>query len=377
VAIVREIAMQLHRGGEPYHVPALTDIAVLTSGDVMLSGGRPHPAGAVAGVGIIMSQLLEPVGSPQQVLDIQRQALTAPPTFANLFAFHNALDFFARPDAKGVLADFYTRASAALELGSKNRELDALKEKSKTKRPPDSDEKGRRGKRPVWVIAAAAVLVAAFAGAAVYLWRGGSGESAVVSQSANAALAAISDTGKKVQDATTNVISKLVGGATEAAPAEPAPATNVSPAAPLPVPRRRAAPSTSAPTTPAAPPRAASAPAPAPAAPPPPPPVEAPADLPPIDTNVYTAQSADVVAPELVYPQLPTRRSEDPPPPGEPGELDMLVLEDGTVGEARLVPMSNRLQDRMMVSAAKAWRFRPAQKDGRPVRYRVRIPITW
>jgi hypothetical protein len=30
----------------------------------------------------------------------------------------------------------------------------------------------------------------------------------------------------------------------------------------------------------------------------------------------------------------------------------------------------------MMVSAAKAWRFRPATKDGRPVRYTLRIPIT-
>jgi hypothetical protein len=275
------------------------------------------------------------------------------------------------------LADFYTRASAALELGFKNRELDALKEKSNTKRPTDSEEKRRRGKRTVGVIAAAAVLVAATAGAAVYMVMGRSGGSGVVSESANAALTAIADTGQKVQDATTSVISKLVGGATEAAPAEPAPATNASPAAALPAPRRRAALSTSAPTTPAAVPRATSAPAPAPALPPPPAPVEAPADLPPIDTNVYTALSTDVVAPELVYPQLPTRRSEDPPPPGEPGELDMLVLEDGTVGEARLIPMSNRLQDRMMVSAAKAWRFRPAQKDGRPVRYRVRIPITW
>ena len=80
--------------------------------------------------------------------------------------------------------------------------------------------------------------------------------------------------------------------------------------------------------------------------------------------------------PVLVYPQLPTK------PLGgtilsELGALDILVLEDGTVAEARLIPQSDRLQDRMMVSAAKAWRFRPALKNGRPVRYRVRVPITW
>ena len=95
-----------------------------------------------------------------------------------------------------------------------------------------------------------------------------------------------------------------------------------------------------------------------------------------VDTGVYTAKSADVAAPELVYPQLPTKPFSDGTT-HQPGELDLLVLEDGTVGEVKLVPESNRLQDRMMVSAAKAWRFRPAQKNGLPVRYRMRIPITW
>ena len=90
---------------------------------------------------------------------------------------------------------------------------------------------------------------------------------------------------------------------------------------------------------------------------------------------MYTAQSPGVAAPELVYPQLPRNRR--PTWAAQPGELDILVLEDGTVAEARLIPQSDRLQDRMLVSAAKAWRFRPALKDGRPVRYRVRIPITW
>jgi hypothetical protein len=44
---------------------------------------------------------------------------------------------------------------------------------------------------------------------------------------------------------------------------------------------------------------------------------------------------------------------------------------------ARLVPTSARLQDRVMVSAAKTWRFTPARRDGQPVRYRLHMPITW
>jgi hypothetical protein len=30
----------------------------------------------------------------------------------------------------------------------------------------------------------------------------------------------------------------------------------------------------------------------------------------------------------------------------------------------------------MLVSAAKSWRFQPATKDGRPVRFRARVRIT-
>jgi outer membrane biosynthesis protein TonB len=95
-----------------------------------------------------------------------------------------------------------------------------------------------------------------------------------------------------------------------------------------------------------------------------------------VDLGVYMTTDASVQPPELVYPQLPLK------PIGgavltPPGELDLLITEEGTVAEARLVPASDRLQDRMMVSAAKAWRFRPALKDGRAVRYRFRIPITW
>jgi outer membrane biosynthesis protein TonB len=94
------------------------------------------------------------------------------------------------------------------------------------------------------------------------------------------------------------------------------------------------------------------------------------------EDRIYTASDADVRAPILVHPQLPTRRDPNALPP-EPGELDLLVLEDGTVAEVRLIPVSNRFQDRMLISAAKAWRFRPADLNGQPVRYRLRIPITW
>ena len=48
----------------------------------------------------------------------------------------------------------------------------------------------------------------------------------------------------------------------------------------------------------------------------------------------------------------------------------------GTVDQVRLRADPSQLHDRMLVSAAKAWQFRPAMKEGRPVRYVVRVPIT-
>ena len=115
VAIVREIATQLHRGGEPFQVPSVEDIGILSNGGLMITGGRPYPSGPVAGIAVVMAQLLDRNSAPQPVLDIQQQAMSDPPFFESLIDFHNALDFYARPDSQGVLTDYYTRASTAVD----------------------------------------------------------------------------------------------------------------------------------------------------------------------------------------------------------------------------------------------------------------------
>jgi cytoskeletal protein RodZ len=405
VALTRAIAWQLYREGSTAPVPDLGDIALFSTGAIHLEGGDVYSDGQVAGVGAVMGQLLEHVSAPPQVMDVQRQALAVPPVYATLMEFHNALDFFARPDSKAVLVDYHSRATAALAQTETNQALEELKEKTKAAPPKEQKKKKKpeRKKVPAWVIATAALLVVSLGGAAALYVMGGPSPESPVRQSANAALTAISEAGQKVQDATTNVVSKLIGGAS-ATPSNESPA-NASPATPPapPVVAKRqtaAAPATgnAAATQPpsaaataasgaavpssgaAAPSSGTATPSSGAAVPSPAPSTAAPTpEMPPpatVDTGVYTAKSPDVAAPELVYPQLPTKPFSDGTT-NQPGELDLLVLEDGTVGEVRLVPESNRLQDRMMVSAAKAWRFRPAQKNGLPVRYRMRIPITW
>ena len=93
------------------------------------------------------------------------------------------------------------------------------------------------------------------------------------------------------------------------------------------------------------------------------------------DETIYTPVDSAVIPPVLVRPVLPKD-----PPPGLPadqiGSIEVLVDEQGDVEQVRLVSPANRFHERMLMSAAKMWKFRPAFKDGHPVRYRTRIRIT-
>jgi hypothetical protein len=94
-----------------------------------------------------------------------------------------------------------------------------------------------------------------------------------------------------------------------------------------------------------------------------------------IDDNVYSSRDAAVLPPVLVRPVLPKD-----PPPGVPdadiGTIEILVNEQGDVQQVKLVSPANRFPEKMLVSAAKMWKFRPAFKDGHPVRYLARVRLT-
>lgn len=56
-------------------------------------------------------------------------------------------------------------------------------------------------------------------------------------------------------------------------------------------------------------------------------------------------------------------------------ELEIVVLEDGTVGPVRIVKSLDRASglDDAAIEAAKKWRFKPGMKDGKPVATRVTL----
>jgi hypothetical protein len=85
----------------------------------------------------------------------------------------------------------------------------------------------------------------------------------------------------------------------------------------------------------------------------------------------FSSADADVVPPRLNRPQLPRQ----PEPGDDTGYFDVIISETGSVERVQLISPMRRFQERMLMAAAKAWQFRPAMRNGLPVRYRMRIAI--
>jgi hypothetical protein len=92
------------------------------------------------------------------------------------------------------------------------------------------------------------------------------------------------------------------------------------------------------------------------------------------DEVIYSAKDAGVVPPRPLSRQFPATT-----PNGVPahrvGTLEMVIARDGTVEFVKLHTPLNRYHERMIVSAAKAWQYRPATKGGRAVKYRLTVTI--
>jgi hypothetical protein len=89
---------------------------------------------------------------------------------------------------------------------------------------------------------------------------------------------------------------------------------------------------------------------------------------------IHSQDSVDVSPPVAVRPQLPREL----PPTLSRSELrriELVISAEGKVNEVRLVGRPRNVHDSMLLSAAKAWEFRPAVKNGVPVMYRKTIWI--
>jgi hypothetical protein len=92
------------------------------------------------------------------------------------------------------------------------------------------------------------------------------------------------------------------------------------------------------------------------------------------DPAIYSPRSEGVSSPVAVRPQLPREL----PPDVNRSELrliELVISPIGTVESVKLIGVPRNVHDSMMLSAAKAWVFRPAVKDGVPVRYRKTVSV--
>ena len=102
----------------------------------------------------------------------------------------------------------------------------------------------------------------------------------------------------------------------------------------------------------------------------PPPPVTAP----PPEPTIYSQDNANVMPPETIrqeFPQYPGRVTFD-----RAGVIEVVIDTMGAVESASMLEGVEALYNRLLLTAAKTWRYRPARLDGMPVKYRKRIQVT-
>lgn len=112
---------------------------------------------------------------------------------------------------------------------------------------------------------------------------------------------------------------------------------------------------------------------PPPAAAPPPPAAAAPVAA-PSEPRIYDAADVNVVPPTII-------RQVMPPYPGRVifqgnAVIDILIDESGSVETATLETPLNPQYDRLALTSAKTWQYRPATLNGTPVKYRKRVQVS-
>jgi hypothetical protein len=90
------------------------------------------------------------------------------------------------------------------------------------------------------------------------------------------------------------------------------------------------------------------------------------------DETIYSAVDATVSAPIGIRPQLP-RVLPDHVQKDQLGQMELVILPDGTVASVKLLGSRQGVLEGMLLSAAKTWTFVPAMKAGRPVTYRKSV----
>jgi hypothetical protein len=384
VAIVQAVCDRLMREGGG--VPELSQIGLAATGEVVLLQAVAAPESSVRQLGYALVALLQGGSAPPPLRLFASQTTASNSQYRSLDEFSRGLSYFGRPDRLRVLQDAYGRASAALAakpVVSPDHQANQYGVPSPAE-PPRPTEPRPPARHVRLAVAAVAIVAASIATYAV--WRRpeiNPAKSQLFNRTAASAAAVV----KAGVSSGRDLLSKV--GLVSPPPVVPAESTIPDD---KPAKTRRAAKTAASRTSTAKASDpvgdAASGPAVDPAADSAttPPgidsivlrPEDSVPDHPATDTRVYTADDAQVSLPTLSWPQLPALPRDTPEAAAGHNDVvvDLLINEEGTVESVKFVTPPADMRQRMLISAIKAWRYHPALKDGRPVRFLHRVRLT-
>ena len=380
VALVRAVAERLDEAaGRPVLVPELHQIEIAPDGHVGVSGGAVADE-PIRRMGQLLHAALGDSEMPVQLRLVMVQATAPTPTFGSIYEYDQALAYFERPNRRAVLEALYARAAAVpADPESRFARLDTIAPLPAAEQPKKSARREKSKRRNVPLLVGAAVVLLVCAGGGYYARAagafGGNTSMSAIAAHASDAVTAAATTGLSALTERAGLGRLVAAGA----------AGEVTPVAPAtePVKRSKIA-------------RAAAA-------------VDRPVqiavyDLDPVPADggespafadltseryalrrelteaaiqsdaeqVFSSESEGVSPPVGVRPQLP-RELPSYLKPEQLTRLDIVVSAAGTVESVKLLGAPRTVHDSMLLSAAKAWQFQPAFKDGHPVRYRKTI----
>ena len=92
--------------------------------------------------------------------------------------------------------------------------------------------------------------------------------------------------------------------------------------------------------------------------------------------RLYSSADAGVVPPVVIRQDIPKWSANDRPPSRD-GILELTIGVDGRIERATLTQGMATSYDHFLLESTRNWRYDPARVDGRPVRYRKAIRITF
>jgi hypothetical protein len=386
VAVVQEVAAQLSTG---MSVPSPNDLTFDESGALVFGFASESGGSPVAALGRLLDGLLDGIDAPAALRDLAKENSRDNPSHATVEGFSRALAFYERPNRSADLQALASRIRA-VPATNPDSEFERLREKvagteETSPRKPQRRQLTQREKVMAASAVGVAVLIAIVAAARATVPSGSFG---------------LSGTREKLAETVSSGLSKIgISGGAQTGTMGAAPAGARAQHAEAPLAERQVASTTGQRR------RAADIVLPAPrrsvrpqsqsnqvhtwlegiSSP------AASAPQPPLDAGqsavlamavpetgdvssqprVFSSADIEVRPPTLLRQQLP----KEPAPGVDTGYFDIIVSELGEVEQVKLISPRRLFQERMLVSAAKAWRFKPAVLNGGPVKYRVRVPI--